>query len=262
MMSPNWPCSRSLQVLNKFSAPATAILWRTFGKRKNCIRRFLHKNRARPHLIEIHPINNVYIRNGTTQRGTLEHKKTIASFNAKIMGFDPKLESQIINRIATISKFIEKARNKNTKIILSLGLEDDYTEAAAKRIDSIFRYKVPYELARNPQIYRADSSISEYIELHGYNPRRLRPADEGACIANGDGDFTLTFTSNTRDNSVKMRKVRRWAIRNKRHGCIRLLWFPKHQGITGTRFILPSRRSFIVNRSDHLVAKKVFGGSL
>lgn len=77
--NPNFPCDAYLNTVSNARCPAMSVVWGVFGTDDTCVVRFLDALKDRPHLLQIHPWNNVALRNRTTEPGQVFHGPTLTT---------------------------------------------------------------------------------------------------------------------------------------------------------------------------------------
>ncbi|MBD2341795.1 hypothetical protein H6G64_33210 [Calothrix sp. FACHB-156] len=203
-MNQNFPCEQWFKAMEGVQKPAMAVLWGTFGRDKSCANRFMNQNRNQPHLLEIHFSNQTCLQNlgnpeRKCQRGELTQGLNVDQFNQDLINNNPDLIEKIKTRVQRIKAWVDSAKNSNTQIVLSTGLEDNYKDGAyGKMVELIREAGWSYPIARNPeQNSYQNFKDANYLELHPgktrlnqypeWNNGNRKPAKPGACIVNLDG---------------------------------------------------------------------------
>lgn len=239
-LSPKFPCSKFLQIANNADKPAMAVLHGTFGANYDCVNRFIEENKDRPHLVEVHLLNGACRRAGRCYEGEIYPRTSVAEFNRKLEARDRDLLSKITDRVVVV--FLALNANDNTTLVMTTGLEDNYTKAAFGIMYETIARRWHYELVRSPMGSSCSSSLPD-CESHGVFP------DGRARIWNQDGD------------DLSLQDDRGW-LRN----CLRsaslscFLWGARAQGIFGPIFVKPRRRIFEITNRDILEYGSLIAG--
>lgn len=195
-------CSTALRVFDNIETPALSMLWSTFGSDKRCLVKYLDRFTSRPHTLEIHITNNTCLRTRKCRRGEIVRDMSSRQYNRLLVTRDKDLMRSLRHRVREIVSFLKRYASPHTTIILTTGLEDDYSLKAYKVVFDILlkeRRRLSFLIARNPN--RRNPSIgiapgADLLELHGLSPRF--PEDfAGRCIANNDGtDIAFPLSPN------------------------------------------------------------------
>lgn len=238
-LSDKFPCGKYLQIANRAKKPAMVVLHGTFGASYDCVNRFIQENSHRGHLVQIHPINGPCRRNRRCYEGELLPRATIDEFNRRLEAKNKDLLDRIRERIAVIKIAVE--RGEKTELVLSTGLEDNYTPKAFQVIYDVVREEWHDQIVRNPAGSSCDC-VSIECETHGVQP------DKFARIWNQDGD------------DLPLSDDRKWlrACRGSpRLACF--LWGARAQGIFNSSFVRPRSRTFEITNFDILSYGQLIG---
>jgi hypothetical protein len=224
----DFDCKAYLRILKKNQKPAISFLWGTFGNDFRCIKRALHEVRGRSHVLQIHFSNETCRRQPRTcYAGELFKDLRVNGYNKKLERMSGSTMRKLISRMAAIQNFLVANATLNTRVIISGGLEDNYTEKAWGNLYTLLKEVLDYEIVRNPigEDIR-DLSGADFIELHGFD-QHFRGR---ACIANNDG------------SNGTLSDFRRLFQRNQ--GCLAVIFWERiSQGIEGDKFIRPRKRN-------------------
>ncbi len=239
-MNPRFPCDRYIHIVEAADAPALSVVWGTFGDDTTCPATFLDYFADRPHLLQIHLTNETCRRNSNQCfEGELFGDVTVPQFNRRLQNYDLPTYAQIDSRIRDILTFVEKSKNENTTLVLSLGLEDNYTLPAYLSLRAYALTLWPYFVSRNPVGGHAGSHVpGDILERHSRRSRFSSPL----CIANEDG--------NNQSFSDSLAFIHRYA------GCLgTFIWRAPAQGrgFKGdslTRITPPRKRTFTISGKD------------
>lgn len=258
-------CTEALKVFRGVDRPCMAILWKTFDRPGgNCAQRFLFENRDKPHTLQIHFDDSTYRRRAEWYPGAVAPEYKTHEYNREVRNRDAYVLGEVRARAVEIMDFIENYGFSTTEIILSTGLEDDYTDKAYRILyEEIKKSIAPNILmARNPNatIERStDRGDADFIELHGVQPK-FREASRGRCITSTDG-YGIEFQNRNRTGSkpgvLSVPEVHRFIRRSRKSGCRVFLWWPAPQGRGSAKFTEPSSRDFWIYRQDVSAVNKI-----
>ncbi len=182
-MNPRFPCNAYLRSQETAKRPAMAIVWGTFGYSPECVARYLERFRDRPHLLQIHLSNEVCRRNKRCRENEIEPKLTMRQYNQLLDRRDPNIINQLLERLQLIRAFTNTVKNGNTTLILSAGLEDNYSASAFRNLLGLLREEWPGMISRNPLRPSAGRMGADFIEAHLLN----YDFQGEPCIATQDG---------------------------------------------------------------------------
>lgn len=212
MMAPQFPFEAFLATSDFAPQPTLAVLWGTFGDSTPLstarFKQFTDRYFNKPHMIECHWLNNTGIRNKKMFEGEPFPQHTIASLNAALERNDPPTLATITTRIQEIKAVMEVVRNPNTYLVMTTGLEDDYTSKAFQNIVAEITKTWPYFLIRSGAAFGTFPR-----EAHGQSAT----AGGSVVFVNEDGYVSTLAQS------------KQFVDRNK-HAMCTLLWRPAHQG--------------------------------
>jgi len=206
MMSPRFPCARALRVFEGAEHPATAVLWGSFGTDETCVKEFVAQAGEREHIIEIHFDNGPARRAGRQGPGDFMRGWSVRHLNTALERHDKRVVAAAEDRAARMADFAQRLGSSTTEWLLSLTLEDDYTDEAANALAKIFDGIWAHPLVRNPNhnrfpVVRGHRSPWIYREYHSLV---LRPAGGPRDIFNLDG---YEFRGNRRRTPARNRRV-------------------------------------------------------
>lgn len=254
----------SIEVFNRVEKPALSFLWSTFGTRKKIIKKYLKKVADRPHLLQIHLMNHVCVRNNNCKKGEIKKKWDIATWNRELVSGNARLIKKISKRVIKIRRFCESSSNNNTRLVLGAALEDNLSNAASRILITAIRENWPYGISRNPVGSNLSNSISgaNSIELHHIGPTA---SGRNPYIVNLDGqDINFPHRRTTISHSASLPEIRSWINFHKnRANCIAIfLWSALWQGIHGDtkKSLAPRRRIHRVSAEDiHITNQLLLG---
>lgn len=256
-------CDQALQVFDGVKHPALSILWGTFGEGQDCIAAFLERFSEVPHTLVLHTTNETcrraprYCGLGEPQRGL-----RFWQLNERLEKADPVTLFYLRARIRAIKRFLDFHATKNTKVILTTGLEDNFTPKAYRRvIKTLKRYAPHYTTARNPVGSDArsfDTYRANFIELHGYNVQ----FGTKSCIWSNDG-IDINFNSGRRPlNGSRSVSELLSEIGRIKGNCSYLFVWWNTQGIVDGQFIEPRERTIRLYPKDISVVNKILKGTI
>lgn len=232
--SPRFPCHPLLHLIDKSSYPAISILYGTFGHSNKCLRRVLNKVKDKPHLVEIHFSNEAGRRNNRLYEGEFLKNLSVNEYNKKLIHQNPAVIEAVRKRATRIFQRYSALANDNTRLVLSTGLESNFTPSSRAKLTNILRQVWPYEIIQNPI---NSTNIHSDIEFHGVQLGFTTP-----CIFNNDGA----------ENAVTTLKAfwEHFSI------CDKLLWRKNPQGIKNY-WIKPRDRHFYFSPKDQSIIKEM-----
>lgn len=214
-MNPRYPCEQLLRTLDRVKRPAIAILWENFGDDPVCVQRFTDRYHDRPHLLQIHFTNEACRRKRSCFKN-FHAEAGIGDYNRLLEGMPEATRTEVIERLNKIIAFIESVRTPNTRVVLSVGLEDNLSNLAYENLVSVIRANWPFELSRNRHTGGRSLLFADFEEKHSARGRPGRLA----CIANEDG--------NDHGKSQSKKFLKRY------RACAAVfLWRGRHQGRVG-----------------------------
>ena len=243
-MHKRFPVETAQRSYDRLSEPALALLWGTFGKRREFVRWFMQEHPKGTVLVYL---TNEWAReNNLMRRGELFRNLDLNGYNEALRRPKKKIVRALQKRTLNIKRLLERHKEQH-KLILTLGLEDHFTSRAVRNLISITREVWPYALCRNkegtvdPGRHYGSQSV-DYIELHDSgagvqftDPERGIYCNDGLPIYFGDGATPRGYIS----PSSLCRRIERAS----KAGGIGLAWFREAQGATGdSRDAPPPRR--------------------
>lgn len=204
----SFPCSALIDAAIALPAPALTFPFHTFGTASDCVARFVAASADKPHLLQIYATNETCRKHNSCTTGDLFHGVSSAELNRRLEDHEPTTIATFDQRFSDISQFISSVTSKNTRTVVSLGLEDEYTTEAAGIVYDLAAAHFK-EISENPEHPRG--TISPVIELH-----RDQPVAEGG-IANEDGICRTDAQSKD-------------FLRRNKHTLATFLWRPEWQG--------------------------------
>jgi lysophospholipase L1-like esterase len=257
ILSPHFPCAQALSVFETGAGPALATLWGTFGKDTRCLAEWFKTAPEKPHTLEIHPWNGPCIRNKRCESDEIGAGLSIKEFNRKLEQGDEQLIRAITERIREIKAAVEKLARHSDELILSTGLEDNYSPAAFENVLRVLKEHWPYKIVRNPvgDLKNKEYTGADYLELHGSDPM-FGPEDR--CIANLDGtDINFPHRAGVDPQPISWQKAKEYVERYSKQCRLTYVWSGAWQGLFGRSFQPPSARSFKVEQRDVEMVKQL-----
>lgn len=225
-LSPKFPCAKYVREVSRSPFPGMSVLLGTFGNDTTCIRRFIRKNKERPHALQIYLVNGPCRNNNRCET-------TEESYLSRLMRFRREVEPLLVPK---------------TRLLLSPFLEDRKPLAWFKeRKEELSQAQICPQCAyvgfvRNAVDAKARAPSSWLIEHHGL----LLKHTTGRLISNDGRPISLSEVTEFRRGNAGALGI--------------FLWTPDSQGITGTKFIPPSRRSFEISHRSLSLWRKFLRG--
>lgn len=230
-MHPRFDWQVFIDAFRSIQNPCIAVVWGTFGNCPDLIHEFCARFQSRPHLLEIHISNEVGRRNGRLYEGELCPSLNPREYSLALTRRARPTLQALEKRISHIREFCAKYCTVNTRIILSTGLEDNVSNAAALVImDTIAKVWQRVEVVRSP----ADNGGSDPYSFPYAIETHSRAARPGSAVFNFDG-HSVPEAVLPADAGRIMRKHKT--------AVARFLWSAPQQGLyTNTILAPPPRR--------------------
>ena len=245
-----FPCKEALQVYKDIKHHALSWLYGTFGDNWQCVDDFVYKLPGKKKMY-IHFSNECCRRNRTCKKGELLKNMSVSEFNTKLENKNKKVLNEINKRIAKLNGKIAEYHTQGVEVILSTGLEDNYTRKA---------FKVMYNQIKNNSI--ADDVIQSPLkncylknkcEWHdkSKNGKAYLFMPDGYCVENYDNDKCKT-------NLLRESELNE-LVRN-RNGKNFFMWWSNLQGRYGespAQAKPPRKRVIVINKNSINKSNKI-----
>lgn len=236
----DFPCDKYLSIVNFSPAPAITFVWGTWGEKGECAcaAKFMQQNWWRPHLVQIHFSNENCRKHHICREGELYGSLSPSAYNRALENYDFFVYLAIQQRILDIRGWTDLHKNPNTTLMLSTGLEDQYSFRAYRQLSAYLHAPGhwPHIVNRNPLGGRP-YVYGDFYEKHGLSARcRIN----GANIANEDG------SDPDAEDSERF-------LRNNKDCFARFTWRKEHQGrsrASGRVNTPPRERRFVISDRD------------
>jgi len=250
---PKFPCDRWVTMMKNVNMPAMSVLWGTFGSDRSCVRRVLALWVEKDHLLEIHLTNEAGRRNHRLKKGELFRNDSVREYNTRLCIMAKSTKKRIKRRLNKILIFVNQSKSERTTLVLSLGLESQFSMCALVALRNTVREIWPYALAWNPVGLAANPYTEAVLtELHGVRPPLFRK-----CIANLDGVSIDTSGTDPYRPRVSPRDFREYLHRYC-HCKVVLGWTNRGQGIVGDgRFRNPRSREYLITHRDVAILGRI-----
>lgn len=250
MMAPQFPCNEALDVFDKSLPFATAVLWETFGSDTKCIKDWFERSSSQKRVLEIHLTNEACRRNARCGATDFRPDLSVKDYNRLLAKGDEALLKSLRERVRAISTLVSPYVSPSTELILSTGLEDNFTKRAYEKIFSVVKEEWPHKVVRSPVGSLRDIShaTADYVELHSDTPKF---PDNVPCIANLDGtDISFPHRQSDQPSRLSWDEVDGFVATFGTRCRTTYLWAAPWQGISGTIFTAPASRSLQVDSRD------------
>ena len=178
-------CTLAIQATGAAEIPCIRTVYKAFGEDMSCLKRFVHANQDRPHVVQVFIANETCHRAGRkcTKHDTPTYK--VKMRNHRIAVTDAIAE-EYGRRFDTLETKLEGFINEQTTVIYPVALEDNFTRKGWRKISGNVATRSPESnLVRNSQrnLLLADLDNAAFNELHTGIPT------SGAipCIFSNDG---------------------------------------------------------------------------
>lgn len=133
----------------------------------------MNLNRHRPHLLQIHITNEVCRRNRRCFDGEFLPRLSVAALNQLLLVRDHDTLSALSDRVRDVVRFVNRATNSNTVVVLGTGLEDNFSflegdiinQDAYHAVYGVVRGEWPGLISRNPEKEWTAPTTEEPAEL-------------------------------------------------------------------------------------------------
>jgi hypothetical protein len=250
-----------LKIFDAKPFPALAILWGTFGNDTSCLKKWFATAPASQHTLEVHLFNGPCIRNKRCEAHEFGAGLTPRELNRLLESKDPNIIGRLAQRIDEIKFEVQKLARPSDEIILSTGLEDNFTLKAYQVVATLVKERWPYSVVRNPvgNLREKGNAGADYIELHGATPTF---ASDARCIANLDGtDISMPYRTGVPPKPISWEQAQAFMRKYEQQCRITFLWAGEWQGLIPGDFIVPSKRVFVVDERDVRLIREFLASS-
>ena len=253
-------CSTLLRAYDGVKKPSLSFLWKTFDRGLgDCPKRFTERFKDKPHTL------SVYLSNETCRRPPryCEPGREIFAhtrygpLSRLLERKDRRLLGAFSRRAGAISAYLGTVANENTELVIIYGLEDDWSNKAFRAVKAAVDPMLDTKIlkVRNPNgrdAKRYSLGGADFIELHPIESNFRGKA----CIFSNDGvDVNLGGSYRPLRDPLSVSTMFS-AIREAKRACSRTFLWWNNQGV-GERFIVPSKRSYRINKNDIAVINKL-----
>ncbi len=192
-LSPNYPCDQFLSTVVVAEKPAIAVLWGTFGDDLTCLKRFTSLFADRDHLVQVHFSNETCRRKGKCYEGELLGGLGVKAYRESVL--NGAALPFIRARALEIAANMRAISGPRTTLMLSTGLEDNYSTEQYQTILNELREVWPYIIVSNPVGGNPRGEFgADLLETHSKEGRARHPF----CVANEDGDLEASYSRTRR----------------------------------------------------------------
>jgi hypothetical protein len=255
MKKKGFPCQRLNKALKNKQRPAVQVLWGTFGNSTQCLRRFVHRFKDRPHLVAIN------ISNGSCRRfnrcGTGEIWPS-ASLSQEREWLKRGKTKPFVRRAKRVRKRLERLKNDNTTLRLYPQLEDNWSNREFYTAATAIEREWPHEIYRSAIVKHGTMLGYFGLELHGLGVfERLARANKASWSNDGISvNGCSSGPSGTFANSIDPSQMRGAITSARAVGSDVFLWCARWQGYSDN-FKPPREREISFQRSDVLLIKNL-----
>lgn len=230
MQSRRFPCEKALQIARAGENIPIAILWGSFGNDNRCLSRYLNENPEAS--VVVHMSNEVSRRKNSQCRGDLLPNMNVRDLNDALEERKRSVIGAYKKRLGNIVSFFDSHETHRGKVIISVGLEDNYTDRATKVLLSLLKKNARHKVLRNPVGSVSPArcygrSCFDYIELHGSKFRYSR----GKNLYSNDGQDLQIGQRNGIRNRISPTQLLRRIKRLRRSGVQSFVWAGVMQGL-------------------------------
>lgn len=268
IQSPNFqgaPCNRFREILREANRPAIAMLFDTFGKDNSCLKAFLDESiqAGKKPIVQVHFSNEAGRRNDFLDEFDFQADLNKSEYNKLLEKMSPMTKKIIAQRVQSILKLFEPYEG-NVELLLSTGLEDNFSDKAWSNLYQEIRAEWPFEIVRN-RVRRSKSwepPQGVWEEAHRY---KAVVRENTKCVLNGDGQ-DLKFLPNSGMTFMGLapsgvQRTLNWIERGVENDCIMFMWAAKWQGyFKGKQVPKPLQRKFKVDAKDVEIMRSFVSG--
>lgn len=242
-----FPYKKACEIFEVIDRPILSFLWGTFGKSRKGLLYWYEKNRHKPHAIQIHLSNEAGRRNNRLYLGELFKRWSVARYNQELEKGSKRATKGLTRRILKIKLFTEKYfTDRRTYIVLSTGLESQFTDKAHQRIKRIISEVWPEVCICRNNVGNFFLDGAEFSEAHGITlvgdggKHQIANLDGISVATDGNSDYELF----DRKATIAIHDARRWVTINN-HRWATLTWDGALQGL-GKGWKKPRSRTFSI----------------
>lgn len=184
MLNSKFPCKEYIELVNEANKPAISILEGTFnddGSNYDCVRAFIDSNKDREHLVQVHLFNESCRDDGKCGKTDFYKHLNVKKFNKALETMPVYMASSIKKVVNKVNKELVEIKNSKTKVLISVGLEDNYSLKGYIRLKREVRKHTKFELMRSP--VNVKTKVNGIVEYHGVQSL----CAESQRIASNDG---------------------------------------------------------------------------
>lgn len=229
--SPKFPCERALSFYKKQPKIFHASLWQTFGVDRSCAERiFKLPQRV---IMEWYVSNEVCRRKGNCYPYEVAPNYSVSEYNKALEQKKKGLTQKLYLKAKEIKDWCDAHKKPDDKCLLTIGLESQYTEKAAKSLIKIAKLAgwAQGELVHNPVGNAPYQGFAGgwWIESHGLH---IPSSPASRRIVTLDGNNPAFCDPRGKDSSgVSFPELRDWVKRARKSSTYAALWCGLHQGL-------------------------------
>lgn len=259
-------CERTAETFAGINTVRVAILWRSFDRTDgfSCLKWFLNRFSDRVVIIEVHASNESGRRMNRLAPYEFLSGLSVRALNQRLASGHEKTLEKIRANAEEIKEFFRPYARDGFSLIITTGLEDNFSDDAFGAVYRIFREVYGYgtEIYRNPVGSRLNGRAlfgANGVELHGLQSNFEGLPKGRLCIRSNDGN-SIDFTDRSRDeNKLKISGLPSYIRRDEKRRCKIFLWFAEPQGRTGRQFKPPRSRRFLLDSKNIFLINEVVG---
>ena len=233
----------AIRFSDEIEKPCLSFLFKTFGTETSVLKAWVERNAHKDHLLQAYLLNGPCQRKGNCRVGDPWKGKTPGQINKLLEDENPRVIRLVRKRAMALKKTMEDVMLPNTRPVLCIALEDNFTNKAARNVIKTVKEVWPYEICRNPVGFNPNrrKAGAKFNELH--NDDRAFLGRKRRTIYNLDGtDINFNHREPTINRYIDERQAVAWG-RARRGSFAVFFWSALHQGIDGDSAISPPPRS-------------------
>lgn len=225
--NPEFPTERAFSIMEGVDKPVLGILLESFGSDYRCIGQFVAWAGEREHLIRIHLCNEVCRRNDNCSLFECLSGLSVRTYNELLEREEGWVLAELRDRLLLARLLIDQYGNERTRVMVSTGLEEQFSDAAGVVVDRLVR-EAGFEVVGNP--VRPD--IHPRTEVDLFERHSNAPPVDRRCIAALDGvDIEFPHKVSEYPRIWGIGQVLDWGVVNAEQCEAVLLWSARSQGL-------------------------------
>ena len=234
MQHKDFPC-RPVDIYIKAAPhPYVSVLYGSFGTKTKCLKRFTSMSSKKKHTIQFYMSNEVGRRKNNLASYEFLPNLSVGEYNKKLERNNRRVVKKVKRQSKAIKKLCSSISNTNTRCLIAIGLESQFSKGATKRLVNILKEEWNVEnIIHNPveQAPHHGRSGANYYESHGLFAVPRGPASKNIVSLDGATPDLCPGGGIIIGDRVSDAAMRGWAARYRRTTAYAGNWCPMHQGL-------------------------------